>query len=201
MRRRFSSNWVAGVRSSPSRSEISSACRRPTAGCYGKFRSGTPFDQNIVTPLVVGERIILSGLEQSTFAIELHADGETLSTREVWSNDRLPMYMSSPVVVGDRLFGFSNMRRGQFFCLDSETGEAVWSGEGRQGDNAALVVADGRVLALTSEAELFVIDPVASEFRPVAQYSVASSSTYAHPVPTAAGLLIKDSSTLALWSW
>ena len=111
------------------------------------------------------------------------------------------MYMSSPVLVGDRLFGFSNMRRGQFFCLDPETGEAIWSSEGRQGDNAALVVADGRVLALTSEAELFVIDPAGSEFHPVARYTVAESATYAHPVPTAAGLLIKDNSTLALWRW
>ena len=161
----------------------------------------TPFDQNVVTPLVVGRWLILSGLEQSTFAIELVADGATLATREVWSNDRLPMYMSSPVIVGDRLFGFSNMRRGQFFCLDPETGEAIWSSEGRQGDNAALVVADGRVLALTSGAELFVIDPAGSEFRPVARYTVAESATYAHPVPTAAGLLIKDNSTLALWRW
>jgi len=161
----------------------------------------TPYDQNIVTPLVVGERLILSGLEQSTVAIELEKDGGAWSTKEVWSNDRLPMYMSSPVLVGDRLFGFSNMRRGQFFCLDTETGEAIWSAEGRQGDNAALVVADGRVLALTSEAELFVIDPTAAEFLPVARYDVADSATYAHPVPTGRGVLIKDGSTLALWGW
>ena len=62
-------------------------------------------------------------------------------------------------------------------------------------------MADGKVLALTSGAELFVIDPAASEFRPVAQYTVAESATYAHPVPTNRGVLIKDNSTLALWSW
>ena len=111
------------------------------------------------------------------------------------------MYMSSPVILGGRLFGFSNMRRGQFFCLDPATGEAIWSSEGRQGDNAALVVADGLVLALTSGAELFVIDPMAADFQPVARYTVAESATYAHPVPTNHGLLIKDGSTLALWSW
>jgi len=161
----------------------------------------TPYEQNVVTPLVVGQRLIFSGLQQSTFAVELIDNGAGWSAQEVWSNALLPMYMSSPVLVGDRLFGFSNMRRGQFFCLDPETGEAIWSGEGRQGDNAALVVADGRVLALTSEAELFVIDPAGSEFHPVARYTVAESATYAHPVPTAAGLLIKDNSTLALWRW
>ena len=57
------------------------------------------------------------------------------------------------------------------------------------------------VLALTSGAELFVIDPTAPEFRPVAQYTVAESTTYAHPVLTRRGVLIKDTSTVALWNW
>jgi outer membrane protein assembly factor BamB len=165
----------------------------------------TPYEQNVVTPLAVGTQLVFSGLQQSTFAVELvaelHEGGVNWSTQELWSEAGLPMYMSSPVLVGGRMIGFSNMRRGQFFCLDPETGEAIWSSEGRQGDNAALVVADGRVLALTSDAELYVIDPTASEFRPVARYSVADSSTYAHPVPTSHGLLIKDDSSVALWSW
>jgi outer membrane protein assembly factor BamB len=161
----------------------------------------TPFDQNVVTPLVVNESLILSGLQQSTFAVEVVDEGVSLSTREVWRNDRLPMYMSSPVFVAGRVFGFSNMRRGQFFCLDPATGKSIWTSEGRQGDNAALVVVDGLLLALTNGAELFVIDPAASEFAPIARYTVAESATYAHPVPRGGGLLIKDSSTLALLRW
>jgi len=193
---------IAGQRQIVTQSERYIISVSPADGeLFWQIPFTTPYEQNIVTPLVVGQRLVFSGLEQSTFAIELEADGGAWSTREVWTNDRLPMYMSSPVIVGDRLFGFSNMRRGQLFCLDPETGETIWSSEGRQGDNAALVVADGRVLALTSGAELFVIDPAASEFRPIARYTVAESATYAHPVPTDQGVLIKDSSTLALWGW
>lgn len=161
----------------------------------------TPYVQNIVTPLLDGERLIFSGLEQATFAVEVERGAAGWQAREIWRNDRLPMYMSSPVLLGGRIFGMTHRQRGQLFAMDPDTGEAFWTSEGRIADNAALVVVDGQLLVLTSGAELLVLDSAADTYRPVARYNVADSSTYAHPVPTSEGILIKDGTGLSLWRW
>jgi hypothetical protein len=43
--------------------------------------------------------------------------------------------MSSAVMNGDFLYGFSHYGRGRLFCLDPTTGEVRWQGPGRTGEN------------------------------------------------------------------
>ena len=159
----------------------------------------TDYDQSIITPLVDGEQLILSGLDRGVFAVEIVRDGNSWTSLELWRNDDLPMYMSSPVLIGSRLFGFTHKRSGQFFALDVATGETLWTSPGREGDNAALVGIGDRLLTLTDGGELLVLAADAAEFEPLARYEVAQSGTYAHPVPTRQGVLIKDISSLSLW--
>jgi outer membrane protein assembly factor BamB len=108
------------------------------------------------------------------------------------------MYMSSPVLDGKRLHGFSHRKKGEFFCLDLDTGRLLWRSEGRQGENAALVAVGRHLLLLKDDAELLVTSLDADRFAPVATYTVAQSPTWAHPLPTAQGVLIKDLDSLAL---
>ena len=58
----------------------------------------TPYEQNAVTPAVAGDMVILSGLDQSTFAVRpaKGADGKWAAAR-VWDVKGVPLYMSSPV--------------------------------------------------------------------------------------------------------
>lgn len=155
----------------------------------------TPYDQNVITPLLHGSLLIFSGLDARTFAISL-TDNEP---KEVWSN-RLTFYMSTPVLSGNELIGFSDKRSGHFVVLDATTGETKWAGSPRQGDNAALILAGESLLALTDSAELSVLESTGSGLETVRSYSVANSPTWAHPVPTTAGILIKDKLSLTLWS-
>src|SRR5258708_31085138 len=108
--------------------------------------------------------------------------------------------MSSPVIAGDYVFGFSHKRKGQFFCIDARTGETQWTDEGRDGDNAAIVAAGQVLFLLTDGAELFVARNDPKKFEVLKKYSVADSPTWAHPVPAGNRLLIRDASTLALLS-
>ena len=108
--------------------------------------------------------------------------------------------MSSPVAFSGRLFGFSHRRAGQFFALDISSGEVVWTSEGREGENAAVLLLGDQVLFLTDEAVLTVVDARADRYRPMARYEVASSPTWAHPVVTSHGLLVKDDDSLAMLS-
>jgi outer membrane protein assembly factor BamB len=109
--------------------------------------------------------------------------------------------MSSPVLVGNRVFGMSHRRRGQFICLDVATGEPIWTTQGREGENAILTVLGDRIAILTDEAKLVIIDARADGYEPLAEYEVADSATWTPPAFTRQGVLIKDLETLALWSF
>ncbi len=159
----------------------------------------TTHNQNIVTPIQQGRRLIFSGLGQPTFAIELTRGSEGWSTRELWRNEAVSFYMSSPVIASDRLIGMSHQQKGQFVALDPDTGELLWSSKGRMGDNAAFVVVGDDILILDAAAELAVVPIAANTFEPKRRYTVADTETWAHPVPTSEGILIKDLESLALW--
>ncbi len=158
----------------------------------------TPYDQNIVTPVAHGKRLVFSGLDSDTFAVEPELGEEGFEPKEVWRTETT-FYMSNPVVAGDRLLGFSNQRKGQVVALDAKTGRSLWESEGRLGDNGAVVLWGEWLLVLTSEGELIVLDSGAESFSPVRRYTVADTPTWAHPVPTPAGVLVKEESSLALW--
>lgn len=111
------------------------------------------------------------------------------------------MYMNSPVVSGDSLYGLSHKRKGQFFCLDARTGKTMWTSNGREGDNAATVAAGQFLFLLTDAAELLVARSDPKQLDIVKKYQVAESPTWAHPVVTARGILIKDKTTIALLSF
>ena len=160
----------------------------------------TPCDQNIVTPLPIGDRVLVSSFDKGTMAISLQRHGDDYTPRVAWQTTAVSMYMSSPVLADGRVLGLSHKRRGQFFALDPATGTVQWTSEGGKGENAAFVVAGGSVLVMQGDGTLLVLPPGASSFAPVRRYRVADSATYAHPVPTPAGLLIKDEGGLALYA-
>ncbi len=103
----------------------------------------TDYDQNIVTPLVYKDTIIFSGLDKGTSAFRVSKSGNAWRAEQVWHNTEMSMYMSSPVLVDDLLYGLSDKRRGQYFCLEATTGKTLWTSEGRQGENAALLNVNG----------------------------------------------------------
>jgi hypothetical protein len=60
------------------------------------------------------------------------------------------------------------------------------------------VVTREALLVLEGDGTLLVLPPDASSFSPTHRYRLAETATYAHPVPTALGILIKDEGGLSL---
>ena len=159
----------------------------------------TPYDQNVITPVLSGDTVIFSGLEQGTFAVRpTIADGSWIA-KSVWRNADISMYMSSPVLADSLLFGFARNQKGSYVCLDARTSKTLWSSEGRQGDYAVLMQAESLVLGQTAGSELLILEKSAQDFRPLARYTVAASPTWAAPVPLDGHVLVKDVDSLILW--
>jgi len=110
------------------------------------------------------------------------------------------MDMSTGVLIGSSLFGFSPRNSGQYFAIDANTGQTQWLSEPRQGENAAVVRAGNLWFALDTTAELKVATANPKQFVILKRYDVADSATWAQPVLSGQRLFIKDLSTISLWT-
>jgi outer membrane protein assembly factor BamB len=157
------------------------------------------WNENIVTPTVCKNLLILSGVRKGTMAVQIIKSGEKWETKQVWHNPEIAMYMNSPVADGDFLYGLSAKRKGQFFCLEAATGKVLWTTTGREGVNAAFLNAGDVLFILTSDASLIVAGKSRQGFEQFAKYSVADRPTYAHPVVMGRQILVRDDAAIALW--
>ncbi|HZS04452.1 MAG TPA: PQQ-binding-like beta-propeller repeat protein [Blastocatellia bacterium] len=167
-------------------------------GLLWKIPFDTAYVQNIVTPVAYKDLLIFSGIDKGVFAVRpVYRNGQW-GTEQVWKNDEVSLYMSSPILGGNQLLGMSHKKKGQFFSLDAATGKTLWAGDGRQGENAALVIAGDVMFWLTNDAQLIVSRLTSKGVEPIRRYKVADSATWAHPAVVGNRVLIKDATTLAM---
>jgi outer membrane protein assembly factor BamB len=158
----------------------------------------TDYEQNAVTPIVNGNTVVFSGLDQPLKAVRIVQRAGQWRPEILWENAEVAAYMSTPVVAAGRLVGLSHKKKGQFFAVDLATGKTAWLSEGRQGDNAALVAVGDTVLALVTDGEIVVLDAKAPAYAETRRYGVAETPTWAHLAVTDKGVLVKDEKTLSL---
>jgi outer membrane protein assembly factor BamB len=160
----------------------------------------TEYFQNIPSPISYHDELIYSGYAKPLTAIRAGENSGQWITSTVWRNTDVSLYMSSPVAAGDLLFGFSQFKKGQFFCVDARTGATQWTSPPRQGDNAAVLISGENLILLKDDGELLIAKATGRAFEPLRHYQVAESPTWAHPLVLRNGVVIKDATTLALWT-
>lgn len=159
------------------------------------------WNENIVTPVVAGEVLVVSGTRKGTFGYRITKAGAAFAPTQVWHNTDVPMYMSSPVVDGDMLYGFSSRRKGQLFALDVKAGTVKWTTEGRAGANASLQMAGPNLIVLTTEGDLIVARRTPEKFDEFRRYKVADGQTWAQPIVLKSGVIIRDGNSVAFWTF
>jgi outer membrane protein assembly factor BamB len=162
-----------------------------------KLPSKTQYDENSNTVVAYKDLLIFSREEQGLSAIRLAKQGAEIVPAQVWNNKEAELYLSTPVLQGNLLFGMTARQKGQFFALEADTGKTVWQSPGRMGENAAILNLGGKVLVfLTNDAKLIVQPASAKTYSPVVEYTVAASPTWAHPLVLGRRILIKDETSL-----
>jgi outer membrane protein assembly factor BamB len=161
----------------------------------------TEYDQNAVTPIAYEGSLIFSGVKKGIDRYRIEEANDDWEIDKIWENKEVSLYMSSPVIDAERLFGFSHKKKGELFALDLTTGKTLWTSEGRLGENAAVLQTGDALWALTTSGELIVFKASDKHFEQLARYRVADTATWAHPVILPAGVLIKDETKLTLWQF
>ena len=159
----------------------------------------TDYDQNSVTPIEHEGSILFSGLSQGVDRYRVERVDDQWEVTNTWDNKEVSQYMSTGVVAGEVLYGFSHRHKGELFALEITTGRTLWTSDGRLGDNAALVRTGKVIWALTNEARLLVFAVNDSQYEQLAEYKVAETPTWAHPVILSDGVLVKDETRLIFW--
>jgi RNA polymerase sigma factor (sigma-70 family) len=152
------------------------------------------------TPARYKDLLILADNLDVLRALRLEKGDKGITAKEVWkSHGDLKLYYSSPVIVGDLVFGMSTKNGGCFFCLDARSGKTFWESDGRQGGYASFLNLGSAVLILKDRGRLLVVKPSGTAFETLAEYRVCDRATMAHPVFVGDRILIKDDITLRMF--
>ena len=157
-------------------------------------------NQNMPTPTFHKGCVLIGGENRGVRSVQPQRSGDAWTVKEKWHQKKVALDMSSAVINGNLLYGFSHLGRGRLFCLDTETGDVLWQGPGRTGDNVTFLSIPGYIVALIDDGQLQIVAASGGRFDKVASYQVAESPTWAPPVLLPNGILVKDQQTLARWS-
>jgi hypothetical protein len=116
----------------------------------------TPRNVEGATPIVMGERVLISSGYEQGIALVDFSGGEP---DVVWRNRTLRTKMDGGTLWGEHLYGFDGS---MLKCIDLE-GNELWRKRGL--GFGALTVADGRLLVTTSDGELLVATATPEEYR------------------------------------
>lgn len=161
----------------------------------------TDFDQNAFTPIVFQDLLINGGIDEPLTAIRPKLDGGQWIAETVWTNLQTPMFMSSPVLIGETIYGLTQRSKGQFVAIDATSGKTLWNTQGREGENASMMGSRSWLLASTTDSNLVVARANPQKYEEVRRYQIAESALWAHPAITGNSIIVKDIDSVICWSF
>jgi outer membrane protein assembly factor BamB len=156
---------------------------------------------NSITPIVYGQTVIVSGQGKPLTAYAISKRNDQWAAELAWENPQAQLSFSNPVLVGDALFSLTPLNAGQFFWVDAKTGATLWRSAPRQAGHASIIRTADLLFVLKEDGELMISRNSPGGFEPLKTYTVADSATWAAPVISGHRLLVKDLSTIALWTF
>jgi outer membrane protein assembly factor BamB len=165
-----------------------------------RWRSRMEASVNAAAPLVIGDEVFLSA-SYGTGATLLRLKKDDVE--EVWSGDRsLSSHYNTPVQKDGYLYGLhgrQDVGTPSLRCVELKTGKVKWEKEGF--GCASMILADGRIIALTEGGELVLIEPTAEEYREKSRATVLKSPPCRAEIALADGkLYARDAKKLVCWN-
>jgi outer membrane protein assembly factor BamB len=162
-----------------------------------RWRSRMNASVNAATPVVRDQEIFLSAC-YDTGAILLRGGKDSLE--EIWKgDDALSCHFSTPVLVGDSLYGFDGRQEegGRLRCIDWKTGKVRWSADGY--GCGSLIAADGKLLVMSEGGDLVLVEPTPEACREKARAHVLTGPVRAHLALSDGRLYCRDNRKLVCW--
>ncbi len=118
----------------------------------------TEAKRNAATPVLFGDTVIVNSHTIGLVGTKVVREGGAVRALPLWVNKGLKINLSTPVRVGDYLYG---QGPGQtYICADARTGETKWQAPGfgaRGTENSSTIAVGQNLLVLTDEGELALV--------------------------------------------
>jgi outer membrane protein assembly factor BamB len=164
----------------------------------GRLLWQTPFaaeSGNNASPVIAGTTVFCTGQGKGLSAVKIEQQAGGFIATPLWSTPKFAARYTTPVFKDGFLYGSYS---GRLFCVNAETGAALWDQDLKIGDTAVIVDAGPVMFALGARGQLLVFKPEAT-FTQLARYTVAATETWAHPVIAGNRIFVKDNETASLW--
>jgi outer membrane protein assembly factor BamB len=155
--------------------------------------------ESSTTPVRTGDLLMASSITYGSVGLRLETkDGKPRAT-EIWKNDALTCYFSTPVAVGqDYLYVVTGTKplalssQATLHCIEAKTGKELWQKPKVGKYHAALLRTGNEKLLMLEEAgNLVLLDPDPKEYRELARAKICGE-TWAHPALANGRLYVRD---------
>ena len=154
-------------------------------------------DMNILTPTVFGDRVFTSSYGGGASMYEITKSDSSYDAKQIWKNTT-EAYMSSPVVVDDKIY--LHLRNKRFSCIDPQSGESLWRTT-PFGDYWSIVANGSKLLALDSSGDLILLNANPEEFSRLDTRHVSDTSTWAHLAVADDQVFVRALDALIVYCW
>ena len=134
----------------------------------------TSYDVNAADPVLDGDKLFISsGYNHGGSVLKFTGQG----AEKVWENKNIRNHFNTCVLWQGHLYGpdDSGLR-----CLAFDTGDLKWTYGGF--GKGSLMIADGKLVALSEKGELIIAEPAPAEFKPISRAKVLTGKCWTMPV-------------------
>lgn len=160
----------------------------------------TEYSMNIITPVVAKDLVIISGYGKGTTALRIAKGEKGFACERAWYAAQPVMFMSSPVIVEDHLYGLSQSGKGTLVCVALAGGVRAWSSPGGIGSYASIVRAGRQFLVLGTDGVLLVVAADPSAYKEIAKVKLVEGPVWAHLAVAGNRMYVKDKTHLACFA-
>jgi len=159
-----------------------------------EFPWKTEYDVNSAQPIPVGaDTFFLSaGYGHGAVLVQIAAQGDGFAARQVWFTNRMKNKFNSSVLYDGHFYGLDD---GILACVDAKTGAQKWKG-GRYGFGQLLLAGD-RIVLITEEGELVLLQPTPEGHRELARFAAIDGKTWNSPAISDGVLLVRNTTEMA----
>jgi len=156
---------------------------------------GASREFGVPTPMVVGNRLLVSSENQGTRLYGFKPDGK-IDPHPLAVNPDFAPDCHTPVVVGDRVFGVWS----GLYCLDLNVGlKTLWHADHDAfAGYASIIASEDRLLVTSIDGAIVLVDPKGDKFKIAGQWKVFEDDhgVYSHPAIVGSRLYLRGSAEI-----
>ncbi len=154
---------------------------------------GPSLSQIIAMPVFVppNKIFISSSVENGCLLIQVLPDGKV---ETVWQNKEMRNHFNSSVYYKDHIYGFSSST---LKCLEAETAQRKWSTRGY--GKGSLIIADEKLLVLSDQGKLAMIEATPKGYKELAQAKVLEGKSWTCPTISEGRIYLRNQKEMACY--